>query len=371
MKSHFILSILLFSTVLFSCQNKSAETEEAPSDLIQITKAQFDSEKMALGAPELSSFSDMVYFTGTIIPTINGKAQISLPVPGIISKIYGKPGMETAKGTVLLEVTGNALFDLQKDYAESSALLRRLKSDYERTKELRDENIGTKKEFVLAESNFMGERARLNALKMKLEKIGLDTDKIENGNFYTAYTLKSPIKGYITSIIATVGQYIEPQQTIAEIINPETFQIKLSVFEKDINKLKPGQTIEFYSAGNKSTRYSARLATVGKAIMSDTRSIECFADIDPSGSSEFVNDQFVEGNVVVNSEMLLSVPETAVLFSGNDAYILTYENETPDNYFFSKARIKTGRKTDRFIELTEAPKSDKILVTGVYNLAID
>ncbi|MFC0875096.1 efflux RND transporter periplasmic adaptor subunit [Saccharicrinis sp. FJH2] len=371
MKSHFILSILLFSTVFLSCQHKSAETEETASDLIQITKAQFDTEKMALGEPALSPFSDMVYFTGTITPKANGKAQISLPVPGIISKVYGKPGMQTIKGTSLIEISGGVLIDLQKDYAESAAMLKRLKSEYERTKELNDENIGSKKEYIMAESNYLAERAKFNALKLKLEKIGLDVNRVQDGNFYTSYTLKAPIKGYLTNINATVGQFIEPQQTIAEIVDPESFQIKLSVFEKDINKLKPGQTIEFSPAGNKTIKHTAKLASVGKAIMPDTRSIECFADIDASESANFVNQQFVEGNVITNSEMVFALPESAVVFSDNDAYILMYEKETPEDYFFSKAKIKTGRKTEKLVELTDVPQSKKILVTGVYNLNIE
>lgn len=374
MKSHLILSILLFGALFFSCQHKSAETEEASeatSELIQITKAQFNTEKMALGVPKLNPFFDKVYFTGIITPTKNGKAQISLPIPGIISNIYGKPGMKTTQGTPLLEVTGDALIDLQKDYAESSALLNRLKSDFERTKELIDENIGSKKEYTLTESKYLGEKARLNALKMKLEKVGLDVNRVQEGNFYKAYTLKAPIKGYLTTLSATIGQYIEPQQTIAEIIDTESFQIKLSVFEKDVSKLKPGQSIEFYSAGNKTIKYTAKLTSVGKAIMPDTRSIECFADIDPSESANFVNQQFIEGNVIVNSEMVLSLPESAVLFSDNEAYVLMFENETPENYFFSKAKITTGRRTESRLELTNVPLSEKILVSGVYNINID
>ena len=179
MKSHFMLSILLFSNVFFSCTNKTTDEADTDSNLIQITKAQFATEKMAFGEPVLSPFSDLVHFTGSVIPKVNGKAQISLPVSGIISKIYGKPGMTTTKGSLLLEVSGNELIDLQQRFAESAALLKRLKSEYERAQELNDENIGTKKEYILAESAYIGEKAKSNALKMKLEQIGLDVNRIK------------------------------------------------------------------------------------------------------------------------------------------------------------------------------------------------
>ena len=175
----------------------------------------------------------------------------------------------------------------------------------------------------------------------------------------------------LTSINATIGQYIEPQQTIAEIIDPESFQIKLSVFEKDINKLKPGQPIDFYSAGNKSLKHTARLISVGRAIMPDTRSIECYADMEDLSAKNFVNQQFVEGDVIVNEETVLALPETALLNSENEFYLLSLENETSDTYYFSKVKLKTGRINNKFVELLEVPETNKILVNGVYNLIID
>ena len=149
MKRNSALILLIFSVILFSCKNKPTETVEPESGFIEITKAQFESEKMEFGEPTISPFSELVHFNGTIIPSVNGRAQISLPTQGVITRIHCKPGQLIAKGAVLFEVSGNEFIDMQKDFAESAALLQRLKSDYERQKELNAENIGTKKEFIL------------------------------------------------------------------------------------------------------------------------------------------------------------------------------------------------------------------------------
>lgn len=371
MKRILPLILLVPALMISSCKNKPAETVEPESGFIEITKTQFESEKMEFGEPVISSFSDLVHFNGTIIPAVNGKAQISLPILGVISRIYCKPGQLVGKGTVLFEVTGNEFIDLQREYAESSALLKRLKSEYERLKELSAENIGTKKELILAESSYNAEKARLNALKIKIQNIGLDIAKIEEGTFYNSFQVKAPIKGHITGINTNIGQYVETQQTIAEITDSESFQLKLSVFEKDISKVKGGQNVEFYLSGNKAEKFTAKLVSVGKLINSETKSIDCFAELENFEKEQLVSNQFVEGDIIVDSDSVFSVPEAAVLKAENDLYVLTFVKENGDIVYLNKTQISAGRLNNGYVELLEVPASKKILLKGAYNLRIE
>jgi len=371
MKLNLIPILFIFSVLLFSCKNKTTEVAEPETGLIEITKAQFNAENMEFGEPSVSSFSDWVHFTGTVIPSVNGQAQISVQTQGIITRINCKPGQYIARGAILFEVSGNEFIDMQKDFAESVALFQRLKSEYERQKELNHENIGTKKELILAESLFNGEKAKLNALKIKLDKLGLDIAKIEQGTFYTSYSVAAPIKGYVTKVAATIGQYIDPQQTIAEIIDNDSFQLLLSVFEKDINKVKAGQLVDFYLSGSKSEKYLAKLISTGKIINSNTKSIDCFAEIQNFENIQLVSNQFVEGEIIVASDSVLSIPESAVLKSENESYVLSFEKETDELFYLSKLKITTGRKNNGLVEINEIPGSKKILLKGVYNIQIE
>jgi membrane fusion protein, heavy metal efflux system len=366
-----IIIVLVFSMLVISCKDKTEQTVNNDSGLIGITKAQFESEKMVFGEPELYPFSDKVHFTGAIVPSIDGQAQISLPLPGIIENILCKPTQMVSKGSVLFEISGHWFIDLQKDYSQSSALLSKLKGDYLRAKELYDQNIGTQKDFTAAESNYYAENAKHKALKTKLESMGLDVSKIENGEFFSSFPVKSPITGYISSINASVGQYIAPQQTIASLIDNNSFQLKLAIFEKEIHKIKIGQKVRFYLNANKSQKYQTKLNAIGKTIMPDTKSIECYAAIDRPGSINMVNNQFVEGEVFTSIDSVLAVPETAIIESENELYVLRYEKEDDSTYYFKKVKVKTGRKNNNYIELTEQLPSKKLLVNGTYNIVIE
>lgn len=370
MKTKIMIAILI-SAIVISCKNKTEQNPDKDLDFIKISKTQFNLEKMMLGEPVLYPFTEKIHFTGTIIPSENGRAQISLPLPGKIEQIRCKPAQMVHKGAILFEISGHWFIDLQKDYAESSAILSKLKKDYLRAKELYQDNINTQKEFSVAESNYFAENAKHKALKTKLESMGLDVAKIEKGDFYSSFPLKSPINGYVSSISASLGQYIDPQQPIAEIIDNNSFQLKLSLFEKDINKINLGQTVEFYLNANKTQKYQATLNAIGKTIMPDSKSIECYASINKPDKIHLVSNQFIEGEILASHDSLLAVPESAIINSDNEKYILQFEKEVKDTLYFSKIKVNTGQKSNNYIQIIGLKPSKKILLTGTYNLVIE
>lgn len=366
-----IIIVFMLSMFVISCKHEPEQKVDNDSGLIEISKEQFESEKMAIGEPELQLFADMVPFTGTIIPSIGGQAKISLPLPGIIDNIRCNPAQLIRKGSVMFDISGPWFIDLQKDYAESSAILSQLESDYKRAQELQAENIGTRKEYTAVKSSYYAENAKNKALKKQLNSMGLDVAKIEEGTFYSSFAIKSPINGYVSSIDAAIGQYVEPQRSIAEIIDNTSFQLKLSVFEKNLQKIKTGQHVEFYFNGNKTQKYDATLNAIGKTIMPSSKSVKCYAKIKNPNNINMVRNQFAEGKIFTVVDSLWAVPETAILESGNDFYILLYENEDDSTYYFKKIKVNMGRKSNNYIELTEQLPSKKLLQSGTYNVAIE
>jgi len=364
-----IISVLLI--LLISCKSNKKQEVTKDSDLVEISKAQFESEKMTIGEAKLYPFADKVKFTGTIIPTIDGQALISLPLPGIIENIRCKPAQMINKGSVLFEISGHWFIDLQKDFSESSAILSKLKSDFLRAKELYKDNINTEKEFTTAQSNYYAENAKHKALKTKLESLGIDVAKIEKGDFYKSFPIKSPINGFVSGINASLGQYFEPHQTIAEITDNNSFQLKLFIFENDIDQIDNGQTVEFYLIANKEKKYRATINAIGKTIIPETKSIECFASIDKPENINLVSNQFVEGEIFATLDSALSVPETAIINSEDEHYLLLFEKEERGTFYFSKLKVNTGRKANNHIELTMQKPLKNVLLTGTYNIVIE
>jgi len=366
-----LLYIPLITLILASCTHQSQEINETHSELIEITKQQFQSEKMVLGHCTQMPFATTTYFTGYIKPKSNALANIGLPVEGIIQKIYVSVGQEVKQGAPLFEVSGNTFVDLQKEYAESEARLKQLQIDYERVNLLYKENIGTQKEYVIAQSQYQAERAMNNALKIKLENIGLDIQRISDGSFYSGYTLNAPINGYVTDISAAIGEFIDFQESLAQIVDNKQLQLQITVFEKDILSIKSGQEVVFHAAGNPDQKATASINYVGKTVRNDSKSIDCYATIDNAYTGLFINNQFIEGEITTASDSVFALPVNAILQSDNSNFILSLEEETSESYLFKMLTVKTGRKTRDYVEIMDKPITSKILLKGVYNIAVE
>jgi membrane fusion protein, heavy metal efflux system len=370
MKRFFFIVFGLATLIQPACHHENAESENQ-NDFIEIKKSQFESENMELGVPSYRTFTEKVPFTGKIVTSANGLVKISLPLTGIVQHFYCNEGQKVQKGQVLLNVSGNEMIDIQKEYAESSAILKKLSSEYERIKELYKENIGTQKELISAESVYKAEKAKNMALRMKLKTMHLEPEKIEDALFSHTYPLKSPINGYITKIHAKAGQYTEQHSVVMEILDEKQFLIKLSLFTKDINKLKTNQKIQFNFIDNKGGSYSARLSTLNKTINEESKTLDCLAEIEDSQNMNIINNQFVEGYIIVDTLSLISVPLEALVKTENETFILNLEKEENEIYYFSKIRVITGISNQEFVALQKTTGIHKILLKGVYNLQID
>ena len=62
---------------------------------------------------------------------------------------------------------------------------------------------------------------------------------------YQRVALRSPIQGSVEKVEVKTGQYVEPQTDLMEIVDTHHVHADLMVFEKDVYKVKEGQTVRF------------------------------------------------------------------------------------------------------------------------------
>lgn len=371
MKTTVTTLIICLGLITLSCKKTLEVATESENELIEITKAQYNLERMQLGEPKFVQFNELVHFTGSINVSAKGLAIMSLGISGLVQQVNCTAGEYVKKGQAIFLISGNDFIDLQKDYAESSAVITRLKSEHERMLALFEERVATEKDVILSESAYKAELARNTALKLKLEQLGLDVSVIEKNSFYASFSLKAPISGYVSLVNVSVGQIVDPNVALANIIDAKQFQLKLNIFEKDINKLKLGQHIEFNVGGSLEESFSAELTFMGKTINNNTKAVDCYAKIENLERLSVVNNQFVEGNIVVGSDSVFALPKTAIFKSDNNSYILILNTRSDSSYFFRKQIIEPGLTNKKYVELKGFTQQKNILLSGTYNVLID
>ena len=155
---NFIYTVfIIFVFTLFGCNHSADTNTEIVSEddnLIQITHEQFTSNAMKIGELSTHIFEDKVRCNGYIIAPANGMAMVSTQIAGIVESVHFCPGKYVNKGEILCTLSSPELIILQQDYAEASTKLKKLQSDYDRSKALFKEKIGAEKDLISKESEF-------------------------------------------------------------------------------------------------------------------------------------------------------------------------------------------------------------------------
>ncbi|NLE31939.1 MAG: efflux RND transporter periplasmic adaptor subunit, partial [Bacteroidales bacterium] len=367
LRSHPLLLLLLLP-VLQACGGAKEVTPEEPEGII-LTEAQFAADSMRLGLVETRLFERMVKANGTIEPLPAGIAGVNAPVPGLIKAIHCHNGQVVSQHQALVDVGGSAVIDHQTNYVEAVAEFRQLKSEFERVKALFDEKVVAEKEFIRAEAALLSASARYNGLRIKLLAMGFSLSKVEQGDFYTTYTLKAPIAGVISSLPVHLGHAVDQQTELLTITNPSMLQVRLSVFPSDAALLKPGQRVRLKRV-NETKVHEGSLTAIGVGVNTDTKAIDAYASLPTSKEARFMAMEYLAADIIAHTDSVKAVPDEALIKSDADYFVLVLDKQLNDRYVFSPVNVSIGRRQKGYTELLNPTLSGQLLAKGAYGLDV-
>lgn len=367
------LYIVFIFMLLVACGNdkKEEQTEETQqeTDELVVSKEQFQSEKMEFGTLSEHDFNSIVNVSGQIeVPTQN-QSSVSTFLGGYVTKSPLLIGDEVKKGQFLVTLESTEFVEIQQRYLEIAQQLNFLKSEFTRQRTLYDENISSQKNFLKAESEYKSGLAHYNGLKKKLQMLNINPTTVENGTITSTINLYAPIAGFVTKVNVSNGTYVSPADVILEIIDTDHIHLELSVFEKDILKVKKGQEIDFRIPEASDSVYKAEVHLVGTTIDPTNRRVVVHGHIE-NDHTAFIVGMFAEAEIIVGALNGIALPKTGIIQVENDYFALVLDKETSDEYYFTKVKLDIGLQTEDVVEVLNAVslKNKKIVVNGTYML---
>lgn len=368
-----ILTILAL-IFLFACHggggsNVSLTEEEdglSPGEVL-LTREQFETSGMKVGAPSLMMFSNEINANGMLGSTLYGRAKINTLIPGRIMKLNFSVGDHVEKGEVLFSLQSHEIIGLQQEYAEVVQQLVLLQSDYERLKSLSEEKIVARKDFQKTESEYLTMQARAEGLKARLRMININPASVEEGIILPELSVRSPIAGVVTRQELVLGQFVEPQETVMEVVDTRKLQLNIRVFEKDLAGLAVGQTVKFWIPGQEDQVFEATLSHIGKSIDMETKTVPCIARIPAADRGAFVNNLFVETRIITCQREAMAIPESALIRDPDRDFVWLRVDEKEDQMTFRKIPVQTGATISGYTEILDEDLSE-ILLEGAYNM---
>lgn len=397
MKNIAIITTVLLTLLLIGCNDKSDselghneesatsetmeneesghnEEEEGEEGVVELTKQQIETIGLETKTLEERNLGNNIKVTGMLELFPQDQANISPFVGGNVSSIKVVPGDNVRKGQVLAYIEHPDIIAMQQEFQEKNDELVFLKQDYERKQTLYDKGVSSGKEFQMAQSQYRSTTSSVNGLRSRLRLLGINSDKVAQGEIFSAIPITTPLSGYVGEVMVSLGDYVAPQSTMFSISDNSKIYVNFKVYEKDIKHIKEGQQIYFSTTSRPDALLKATVRSIGKTFESDPKAIEILADIE-NKDKNLLPGMYVEGRIVQGEKSGYAVPEEAIVKEGEQSYIfIVDEDEAPEEnrMKFKRIPVSTGLNDLGFVEVNlpaEIAKNVKIVTSGAYTLS--
>ncbi|MGM0546556.1 MAG: efflux RND transporter periplasmic adaptor subunit [Bacteroidota bacterium] len=261
-------------------------------------------------------------FSGTV--TSDRTINMSTKVMGRITQLDVEEGDFVEKGDVLIRIKDDNL-QAQKRQIESSLIeakagLQNVETNYNRMKNLYDQESATKKELDDISTEYEMAKAKVQTLESKLQEI---EDMLD----YTLLT--APFDGYVVSKMASEGDMAGPGQPIIAFEQEDMMKIKVTVPESEISLFSLNDTV---SVDIKAAGYNNAGGVVANINQSGNRGSRQFSvEImlpELAEDSGVKSGMFAEVGLTTDKDRAIVVPQSAIIERGQLTGIYTLNDDS-------------------------------------------
>jgi len=366
-KTQIALLLFICSPIIFSCGRKTEQVQtsndqhEEEESTVEFTAAQYKTANLELGRIELKQISGTIKVNGELDVPPQQMVSISVPMGGFLKSSPLLQGSRVSKGQVIAVIENLEFIQLQQDYLEAKNQYEFAKTDYERQQDLAKENVNAQKTLQQAKTTYSSWQTKVNGLREKLNVMNIGLASLEEGKITGTIKLYSPINGYVTEVNVNIGKFVNPSDILFEIVDTEHLHAELTVFEKDVPKLKIGQKVRFTLA-NESKERMATVYLLGREI-SANRTIRIHCHIDKEDTN-LLPGMYLKAVVETGGIDVPSLPEKAIIDFQGKKYIFYQLTDQPHSqlkneskeeheaeYHFTMIEIQVGNTEMGFIEV--------------------
>ena len=306
--------------------------------------------------------------TGKIEPRneVNVKPQIS----GIITEILKEAGETVQQGEVIAKV--KVIPDMGSLSAAQSRLRlaeinrKQAQTDYDREKALFDKGLVAADEYDKIAQALRQSREEVNAAQDNLEVV---RDGVSKSNASASSTLiRSTITGLILDIPVKVGNSVilantfNDGTTIATVANMNDLIFRGNIDETEVGRLSAGMNMKITIGALQDLKFDARLEYISpKATeQNGANQFEIKAAVNlPSSSANIRSGYSANAEIVLaEAKNVLTVPESAIEFDGDDTYVYVIKAEG-DKQTYERRKVQTGISDGINIEIRSGVKQNE------------
>lgn len=325
----------------------------------------------------MRNLSNVVKVNGLLDVPPQNLVTISAVMGGFVRKTDLLQGMKIEKGQLLVVIENQDFIQMQQDYLDTKARLEYSELEYKRQEQLAKENVSAIKIFQQTTADYKSLQAKFMALSQRLATVGISKKNVEAGEITNSVSIFSPISGYVTAVNINLGKFVTPADILFEIMDTDHLHAELSVFEKDIAKIKIGQKLHLYLANEPEKERQASVYLINPRINTDrTIRVHCHLDkIEPN----LMPNTYLKAIIDLGEIATIALPDEAIVVYEEKFYIFVVDKQPANlaksaekEYTFAFIEVQKGVAEQGFTEIILPENIDKntvqVAIKGAYAL---
>lgn len=374
------LTVMAFKNKAPREENETESTREtAPSHEGHGTEATLTPEQMSAagvttGNMERKELTATLKANGQLMVPNTNKASASTLYSGVVKSLLVQVGDHVSRGQVVATVSNPEFVERQKDLLAIKGKLAMAEQELKRQKTLRESDAGTGRNLQQALAELRVLRAERAALEKQVRLMGIAPATLTNANMRTTLVVRAPISGTVSNVYATVGSYIDPSKPVMDMVDNSSLHLDLQIFERDLPKVRIGQTVHFTITNNPVDEYDATVYSIGSSFsgQSKTVAVHCRVKGNKQGLIDGMN---VTGIVSLTRATTPAVPTTAVVEDSGRDYVFVVKGAASTNSgkrgatTFKKVEVIRGTTEAGYCAVTpvaDLPANARIATRGAY-----
>ncbi len=278
-------------------------------------------------------------FQGTAALEAEAQAQVTSKTQGVVLAIYTEEGQRVGQGQVLARLDN----DRQRlNLAQAKANLAKVENDFKRQTELFQRKLIGSDAYDRVKFELETQRASYNLSALELS--------------YTE--IRAPISGTLTQRMVKVGNQIQPNQALFQIDDFDPLEAKVSVPERDMQKIKAGQPVQMLVDAVPGQVFVGSVARVRPIVDAKTGTFEVTAQFKDQ-TALLRSGMFGRINIVTAvHEQALVIPRTAIVSEDGQSSVFVIDGATA-----KRASITTGFVADGRAEIISGLTAGQQIVT--------
>lgn len=334
---------------------------------LAFTQSQFESFGMKVDTLTMGNFQSIVKANGVLEVPPQNKASVNTFIGANVVGIEVIEGDLVKQGQALAYLSHPNLIKLQTDYIDQFNRLEYLKLEYLRQERLYNEKVSSGREFQKAKSEYMSLKGLTAGSEIQLRNMGIDLSNCRAGSIVERVPVLSPISGSISNVNVQMGQYVQPQEELFDVVNVDHIHLDLMVFEKDAHKVKKGQKVTFTVESDPRKRLNAEIYSVGKSFEEEPKAIHLHADIQEK-TGLLIPGMYAKAEIQTSSSALVTIAEGGVVQEEEGSFVFTAQKEN-GTWIFKPLKVNVGEISKGRVEINwlDTPIENSLFVVeGAY-----